>query len=229
MAPLNGQLIPPRRKTRLPRDPLATWCTAALWAIAALIAAASIASFAQSYRGLWWWAREHGLGGFWAAAFPAQVDVFIAVGELALFVALARSWNRRSRVAAWVVTLAGLGVSVAGNVGHVASHDAASRVTAGVAPVAATVALAVGLGVLKRVVAGGRRVPAGADTATPPTDTGRDKTAMDRRPVSMDKRGAALGRAIAALRDNPAGTNAELARAARTSEKTVTRAKKETR
>ncbi len=50
---------------------------------------------------------------------PLQVDVFIAVGELALFVALADAWQRRTRIGAWAVTLAGLAVSVAGNVGHV--------------------------------------------------------------------------------------------------------------
>jgi hypothetical protein len=83
---------------------------------------------------------------------PLQVDVFIAVGELALFVALADRWAPRSRAAAWAVTLAGLAVSVAGNVGHVASHSLPSRVTAAVPPLAAASALAVGLGVLKRVV-----------------------------------------------------------------------------
>jgi len=124
----------------------------ALRAIAALITAASGASFAESYRGLWKWALRHQLSGFWAAAFPAQIDVFIAVGELALFVALTDRWPKRSRIGAWLVTLAGLAVSVAGNVGHVSGHDLASRVTAAVPPVAAAAALAVGLGVLKRVV-----------------------------------------------------------------------------
>lgn len=126
---------------------------AALGAIAALVAAASLVSFAESYRGLWLWAHEHGLRGLWAVAWPLQVDVFIAVGEAALFVALADRWPARSRGAAWVVTLAGLLCSVAGNVGHVAGHDIASRATAAVPPLAAAAALAVGLGVLKRTVA----------------------------------------------------------------------------
>ncbi len=98
------------------------------------------------------WAAHHGLSGPWAAIWPLQVDVFIAVGELALFVALADRWAPRSRAAAWTVTLAGLAVSVARNVGHVAGHDLASRATAAVPPLAAAAALAVGLGVLKRVV-----------------------------------------------------------------------------
>jgi uncharacterized protein DUF2637 len=125
---------------------------AALAAIAVLVAAASVVSFAESYRGLYDWAREHGLSGPWAVIWPLQVDVFIAVGELALFVALADAWARRSRIGAWAVTLAGLAVSVAGNVGHVTGHTIASRATAAVPPLAAAAALAVGLGVLKRVV-----------------------------------------------------------------------------
>jgi len=120
--------------------------------VAALVAAASLTSFAESYRGLYDWANEHGLSGAWAAIWPLQVDVFIAVGELALFVALVDGWARRSRAAAWTVILAGLAVSVAGNVGHVAGHSLADRVTAAVPPLAAAAALAVGLGVLKRVV-----------------------------------------------------------------------------
>src|SRR6266567_6465552 len=100
---------------------------AALAAIAVLVAAASLVSFAESYRGLYDWAHEHGLSGAWVAIWPLQVDVFIAVGELALFVALVDRWAPRSRTAAWAVTLTGLAVSVAGNVGHVASHALTAR------------------------------------------------------------------------------------------------------
>ena len=126
---------------------------AALVAISVLVAGASLVSFAESYRGLYLWAHQHGLHGVWAAAWPLQVDIFIAVGELALFVALADGWSKRSRIGAWLVTLGGLAVSVAGNVGHVATHTLAVRATAAVPPLAAASALAVGLGVLKRVVA----------------------------------------------------------------------------
>jgi hypothetical protein len=117
-----------------------------------LVGAASLTSFAESYRGLYDWSHEHGLAGAWAAIWPLQVDVFIAVGELALFVALVDTWERRSCIGAWTVTLAGLSVSVAGNVGHVLGHSATGRLTAAVPPLAAAAALAVGLGVLKRVV-----------------------------------------------------------------------------
>lgn len=46
---------------------------AALIAITTLVTAASAASFTESYRGLFLWARGHGLGGIWAADFPRQV------------------------------------------------------------------------------------------------------------------------------------------------------------
>src|SRR5258708_18709947 len=114
---------------------------AALAAIATLVAAASLTSFAESYRGLWLWAQYHGLHGVWAVAWPLQIDTFIGVGELALFVALADQWQTRSRTAAWAVTMAGLVVSVAGHVGHVARHDLASRGTASVPPLAAAAAV----------------------------------------------------------------------------------------
>jgi hypothetical protein len=137
---------------------------AALITTGVLVAAASLVSFAESYRGLLLWASHHGLHGVWAVAWPLQVDVFIAVGELALFVALADRSPVRSRVAAWGVTVLGLAASVAGNVGHITGSDLASRVTAAVPPLAAAAALTVGLGVLKRVVA---TAPAEPDPEVP--------------------------------------------------------------
>jgi Protein of unknown function (DUF2637) len=125
---------------------------AALWVIAALIVTAAGSAFAESYRGLWLWAEHHGLAGFWAAAFPLQIDLFVAVGELVLFVAMIDRWRWRDRAGAWAVALLGLAASVAGNVGHVAAHDLQSRGTAAVPPVAAFAALWLGLGVLKRII-----------------------------------------------------------------------------
>jgi hypothetical protein len=125
----------------------------ALAAVAVLVAAASVASFMESYRALYDWAHSHGLSVRWSAVWPLQIDTFIAVGELALFIALVDGWQRRSRVLPWVVTLGGLAVSVAGNVGHVGwLAPVADKATAAVPPLAAAAALAVGLGVLKRVV-----------------------------------------------------------------------------
>jgi hypothetical protein len=81
---------------------------AALAAIMLLVASASFTSSADSYRALLDWATRHGLHGAWALAWPQQVDTFIAVGELALFVALADSWSVRSRDAVRTVTVVGL-------------------------------------------------------------------------------------------------------------------------
>lgn len=134
---------------------------AALTAISVIITAADSAAFAESYRGLWVWARHHGLSGFWAAAFPLQVDTFIVVGELALFVAMVDQWERRHKAGAWAVTMLGLVASVAGNIGHVAAHDLQSRGTAAVPPVAAFAAMWVGLSVLKRVIARAQTASAG--------------------------------------------------------------------
>jgi hypothetical protein len=125
----------------------------ALAAITVLVAAASVASFMESYRALYEWAREHGLSVRWSAVWPLQIDTFIGVGELALFIAIVDAWQRRSRVLPWVVALGGLAVSVAGNVGHIGwTAPIADKATAAVPPLAAAAALAVGLGVLKRVV-----------------------------------------------------------------------------
>jgi hypothetical protein len=53
---------------------------AALTAISVIITGADGSAFAESYRGLWVWAQHHGLSGFWAAAFPLQVDTGVEVG-----------------------------------------------------------------------------------------------------------------------------------------------------
>jgi hypothetical protein len=128
--------------------------TAAEWLLSLIIVAASAAAFSESYRALIEWAEGHQVGGFWSVIFPAQVDTFILAGELAVFVAIVRSWSYRSRLLAWIVTAGGLLVSVAWNVGHVTGGDWQSRATAAVPPLSAALALAVGLGILKRVIQG---------------------------------------------------------------------------
>ncbi len=140
---------------------------AALAAIAGVITTASAASFAESYRGLWLWARHHGLGGFWAAAFPLQVDAFIVVGELSLFIAMTDRWRLRDRAGAWTVALLGLAVSVAGNIGHVDAAGIQTRGTAAVPPLAAFAALWVGLGVLKRTLNRGDQSALGTGQRAP--------------------------------------------------------------
>jgi hypothetical protein len=69
----------------------------ALFAIAAIAIAASANALAHSYAGLYAWALHHRLTGWQAVSWPAEIDVFLAVGELALYVAYLDSWPVRQR------------------------------------------------------------------------------------------------------------------------------------
>jgi len=125
-----------------------------LFAIAAIAIAASINALAHSYAGLYAWALHHRLTGWQAVSWPAEIDVFLAVGELALYVAYLDGWPARQRIWPWTTTLAGLIVSVAGNVGHIQplpGHPVlpADRLTAAASPLAAFAGLTVGLLVLR--------------------------------------------------------------------------------
>lgn len=134
----------------------------ALWLIAAAITAADAVSFWQSYRGLFDWFHGHGFSLANAIVGPLMVDTFLAVGELTVFV-LTVPWPGRpafgwkARVPAWLITCAGLVASIAGNVGHTWAHGqlfaapVATMVTSAVPPIAAASALAVGLGLLKKL------------------------------------------------------------------------------
>ena len=138
---------PPRK------HPLYRWRFAALIAIAALVVLASAAALVESYFGLLAWARHHGYTGLRAYLWPLQVDVFIVVPELLLFVALVDGWRARYRLAPWLVAAAGLTVSVIGNAGHTARSSFWDHATWAVPPLAAAAALAFGLTVVKRVTA----------------------------------------------------------------------------
>jgi Protein of unknown function (DUF2637) len=131
---------------------------AALIGIAVFVTVATCVAFVESYDGLFQWARTRGLTGDWARAWPLQVDAFILIGELTLFVGTVDHWSRWKMAGAWSVTLGGLAVSVAGNIGHAdvagMSTTMARQVqaTAAVPPLAATIGLMIGLQVLKAVI-----------------------------------------------------------------------------
>jgi hypothetical protein len=129
---------------------------AALYAIAAIAILASANALAHSYAGLYDWAAHHRLSGWQAMSWPAEIDVFLAVGELALYVAYLDGWSARQRVWPWVTALTGLTVSVAGNVGHIQAWPGhpvslADRMTAAASPLAAFAGLSVGLLVVKMI------------------------------------------------------------------------------
>ncbi|MGO9217281.1 MAG: hypothetical protein ACLP5E_05830, partial [Streptosporangiaceae bacterium] len=95
---------------------------AALYAIAVIAILASANALAHSYAGLYDWAVHHRLSGWQAKSWPGEIDVFLAVGELALYVAYLDAWPARQRIWPWATALTGLAVSVAGNIGHIQAH-----------------------------------------------------------------------------------------------------------
>ena len=127
---------------------------AALHAIGAIAIGASVNALAHSYAGLYDWAAHHRLAGWQAMSWPAEIDVFLAIGELALYVAYLDGWPARQRIWPWTTALTGLAVSIAGNIGHIQAAPGqpvilADRVTAATSPIAAFAGLTVGLLVLK--------------------------------------------------------------------------------
>src|SRR6266851_308167 len=174
----------------------------ALYAIAAIAILASANALAHSYAGLYDWAVHHRLTGWQAMSWPAEIDVFLAVGELALYVAYLDAWPGRQRIWPWATALIGLAVSVAGNIGHIQAVPGqpvivADRLTAATSPVAAFAGLAIGLLVLKmtrkRTGAGAPSAKTGAALALAPPPAGADA-------VSPRERGGVMARA-----DTPPG------------------------
>lgn len=148
---------------------------AALYAIGVIAILASVNALAHSYAGLYEWAVHHRLSGWQAKSWPAEIDVFLAVGELALYVAYLDAWPVRQRVWPWATALTGLAVSVAGNVGHIQAApgdpvSVADRLTAATSPLAVFAGLSVGLLVLKmtRQQAGQPRPAATSLAVAPP-------------------------------------------------------------
>src|SRR6185369_14443772 len=126
----------------------------ALCAIGAIAILASANALAHSYAGLYGWAVHHRLTGWQALSWPAEIDVFLAVGELALYVAYLDDWPARQRIWPWATALTGLAVSVAGNIGHIQAVpgdpvSVTDRLTAAASPLAAFAGLSVGLLVVK--------------------------------------------------------------------------------
>jgi hypothetical protein len=149
---------------------------AALYAIGVIAILASANALAHSYAGLYDWAIHHRLTGWQAMSWPAEIDVFLAVGELALYVAYLDGWSARQRMWPWATALTGLAVSIAGNVGHIQATPGdlvspADRMTAATSPLAAFAGLSVGLLVVKmtRQQAARRRPAAPLMLATAPS------------------------------------------------------------
>ena len=132
--------------------------------MAVLVTGATITAFVLSYRGLHDWFASHGYPAGWAWTVPLIVDAFIAVGELRLFTAAIDGAHWRVRLWAWIITLAGLALSVGGNIGHAQTTDWLTRLGWAWPPLAAAAMLGVGLGSLKQAAASSR----GAQPQRPP-------------------------------------------------------------
>jgi hypothetical protein len=142
----------------------------ALYAIGVLAILASVNALTHSYAGLYNWALHHRVDGWQAMSWPAEIDVFLVLGELALYVAYLDTWSGRNKIWPWVTTATGLIVSVVGNVGHIQElpgHPVtlADRLTAAASPVAAFAGLTIGLLVLRMTRE--QPTPRGLTTITP--------------------------------------------------------------
>jgi hypothetical protein len=193
---------------------------AALYAIGLIAILASANALAHSYAGLYGWAVHHRLSGWQAKSWPAEIDVFLAVGELALYVAYLDDWPARQRIWPWTTALTGLAVSIAGNIGHiqpVPGHPVilADRLTAATSPVAAFAGLTVGLLVLKmtrqRTVARTQQPrlatalmltpPSSASNVTPAAQPGRSSPVHVRFPGDATRPRADIGPRPGLVRD----------------------------
>jgi len=211
----------------------------ALYAIGAIAILASVNALAHSYAGLYEWALHHRLGGWQAMSWPAEIDLFLAIGELALYVAYLDGWPARQRIWPWATALIGLAVSIAGNIGHVEAGPGqpvivADRLTAATSPIASFAGLAIGLLVLKMTrlqeadrtaavaswpvltVAG--RLPA---TGQAISTTGGEPGSGGARPTDDDSSGGAVGADL--LRDASAICQDAAARGQRLSQRALAR------
>lgn len=149
--------------------------TVALMGVAVIIATGD--GFAQSWAGLYDWALEHGLTGWKAMSFPAMVDLFVAIGELGLFLLAIDGHRLRASLMSWLdlivpaaVAASGWTASLVFNVGRVQVHDFATQATAAVPPLASMIGLVVLLRTLHRYVAAADEQPAGVRPVTAPAE-----------------------------------------------------------
>jgi len=167
---------------------------AALYAIGLIAILASANALTHSYAGLYDWAAHHRLSSWQAMSWPAEIDVFLAVGELALYVAYLDGWPARQRIWPWTTALIGLAVSIAGNIGHIQAAPGqpvilADRLTAATSPIAAFAGLAVGLLVLKMTR---QRPDSDAHRAGVPATAGGQLTSADHLAEPADTQATAI-------------------------------------
>lgn len=133
-------------------DFLEKWVHWALIAIAVIVCLATVTGLVESYNGLYIWFATHHVTGIWADFAPLAVDSFSVLGELAIFAAISRHWDWKSRILPWAGAIVGISSSVAANVGDkVQYHSIPTDLTGAIFPLAGAFGIVLGLGVLKRV------------------------------------------------------------------------------
>ena len=185
---------------------------AALYLIGLIVLVATTVAFVQSYDGLYQWARRY-LDDGWARTWPLQIDAWIAVGELALYVAYRDGWPARRKVWPWLAAATGLVVSTVFNIGHLSGVGLAGHLTAAVPPVAAFAGLALGLQVLKSIEQPASAPQPASNAVAADQDHDQLQHAQSRR-TDLDDR------ARTALAENPALTGHQLGQLLRVSERT---------
>lgn len=196
-----------------------------MWILAAGVAAiAAIVSYSHIYD----LGRAHGGSGTAARLLPLSVDMLILVGELMLLHE-ADAKGRRFALG-WVLVWSGILATLAANVSYGAQYGIAGAVIWGWPAYSFILAAGGMVAVVKR---GASR---DIEVDNPP-DIGVDKPLDKRAPANaakVDKPQAriakrpvtGLDKARDIIRDNPGLSNADVAKRANVSEKTVTRARK---
>jgi hypothetical protein len=121
------------------------------WAVGVCV----VGAFSESFANLITYFRHAGLILGLAIIAPSMIDIFTVGGETLVLIATVKHWPLRYKIGGWVATFAGLSMSVAGNVGKDGwRHLNPNRAVAyAIAPLALAGLLALGLAIVKRVLA----------------------------------------------------------------------------
>lgn len=196
----------------------------ALSTFGVIAAAVTVIAVIESYSNLLAFAVTYGLTGWRADIAPGCVDSFIIMGELLLFVTLTRHWDRVPYAAGLAMASWGFLISAAGNIWHAPGATIADQAVSIIWPVTAVAGMAGGLMIIKRVTT---KTPVPGDDSKPRIPVRAVAPGLDPAPASVPRvtgQGQGNRTAILHLRElNPEWTHKEIAAAAGTSAKTVSR------
>jgi hypothetical protein len=131
------------------------WLPRIYWTYAIGVGVSLAGAFTESFANLITYFRHAGLSPGLAIIAPSMIDIFTIGGEGLVLLATVKHWPLRYKIGGWVAAIAGMSVSVAGNVGKDGwRHLNPNRAVAyAIAPLALAGLLALGLAIVKRVLA----------------------------------------------------------------------------